>query len=165
MWIHHIPCGNDGPATINRVCNILLCHYYQETLVLQILELTWRTWWREEVSRSLCAGETSNLNTKMSSSSTLTVPRGIQTVSRSLQTLLLISRNTQADQVLTFTFIYKKIVERIKYKHLEKAIKASLRCPGRGRQRIKKLTRFRVFKLAEVITIIFHWLLYRQWPL
>lgn len=68
----------------------------------------------------------------------------------------MISRNTKADQVLTFNFIYKKIVERIKYKHLEKAIKASLRCPGRGRQRIKKLTRFRVFKLVEVIAIIFH---------
>lgn len=58
--------------------------------------------------------------------------------------------------MLTFTFIYKKTVELIKYKHLEKAIKALLRCPGRGRQIIKKLSKFRVFKLAEIITIIFH---------
>lgn len=116
-----------------------------------------------EERQSLSLQAKRHLTSKMSECGAPTIPAGIQWLEAFFRDYYL--RNIQADQVLTFTFIYKKIVERIKYKHLENAIKALLRCPGTGRQRIKKLTRFRAFKLAEVITIIFHWLCYRQWPL
>lgn len=122
-----------------------------------------RTRWREAKPQHVCLQAKRHLTSKMSECGAPTIPAGIQWLEAFFRDYYL--RNIQADQVLTFTFIYKKIVERIKYKHLENAIKALLRCPGTGRQRIKKLTRFRAFKLAEVITIIFHWLCYRQWPL
>lgn len=84
------------------------------------------------LSQSACGA--SHLNAPVSQCYAYRTLQGYKQWLGACQRLLLISRNTQADQVLTFTFICKKIVERIKYKHLENAIKALLRCPGTGRR-------------------------------